>query len=548
MKNILKKLSFLFVLLTLISSVAFAQSTIYVSNTNGNDITGDGSALTPYKTIAKALSVAADGDFIRIDADTYNEANVSVTKAVHFVAQTFNASNTVVITNGMTINPGAGKTVYLGASADGSQKFNLGSTANALILSTGTLNITGVNVIIASGGTITRSAGAITETPTTTNVNVTYTSTSDVTAGPELPTSLGTGTLTVNISSGKTLTVNTNVALSSGQISVTSGNATFNGVVSITSDSPNANAISNSGSGTVTFAQAVSGARASTGTPGTVIENSSTGKITLAGGVTTSNFTFGLNNSSTGTIEVGAGTYAGIINNDGGGTINLLASATFSNNTVSNNNAASVIKLNGYQLTLSGGGVTLTNAGNIISTTASTVGSGMLNITGIVTKNGTGELPNVTIASGGKLTLNANTSLYGSLTISSSVTGALKFNSNTLTIYGDQFNRTDNTPGNVDQGTGTLVFAGNLAQTFNPGASLVLNNLTVNKGASTVVTLTASIEVAGDLTISSGSLDVGNYNLNLTGNPSVFDNSGNAYSTTGVGYVAFVGASGTIQG
>lgn len=547
-RNIINKLSLLIVLLTFAASAAFAQSTYYVSNTNGNDVTGDGSSATPYKTIAKALSVASDGDFIRIDADTYNEANVNVTKAVHFVAQTFNSLNTVTITNGMTINPGSGKTVYLGSSADGSQKFNLGNSANALVLTSGTLNITGANVVLASGATLTRSAGTITETPTTTNVNVTYTSTSNTVAGPELPSDLGTGTLTINLgAAATTLTVNGNLALSSGQIVVTQGSPTFNGTVSFTTDGPNANAIVNNGQGTVTFAVQVLGAEVTSGapTPTTQINNASTGKIVLTGGVGTTGFDFGLTNGSTGTIEVGAGTYAGPVNNNAGGTINLLTSATFSNATVSNNNAASVIKLNGYQLTLSGT-TTLTNAGNIISSAASTVGSGVLNISGTVTANGGGELPNVTIASGGKLTLGANTPVYGSLTLASSTAGALTDGGFTLTIYGDQFNRTDNTPGNV-AATGTLVFAGNLTQSFNPGASLQLNNMTVNKGASTVVSLTASIEVAGNLTITSGTLDVGNYNLNLTG-ASVFDNSGNAYSTTGVGYVAFIGTSGTVQG
>ncbi|MGK9475332.1 FlgD immunoglobulin-like domain containing protein [Melioribacter sp. OK-6-Me] len=547
-RNIINKLGLLLVLLTFAATTAFAQNTYYVSNTNGNDITGNGSSTTPYQTIAKALSVAADGDFIRIDADTYNEANVNVTKAVHFVAQTFNALNTVTITNGMTINPGSGKNVYLGTTADGSQKFNLGTGANALVLTSGTLNITGANVIIGSGGTITRSAGAITETPTTTNVNVTYTSTSNTVAGPELPSNLGTGTLTVNLgAAATTLTVNGNLALSSGQIIVTQGSPTFNGTVSFTSDATGTDAIVNNGAGTVTFAVQLLGAEVTSGAPTPIrtINNVSTGKIVLTGGVGTTGFDFGLTNGSTGTIEVGAGTYSGPINNNAGGTINLLTSATFSNATVSNNNAASVIKLNGYQLTLSGT-TTLTNAGNIISSAASTVGSGMLNISGTVTANGGGELPNVTIASGGKLTLGANTSVYGSLTLASNVAGALTDNGNTLTIYGSQFNRTDNTPNNV-AATGTLVFAGNLTQSFNPGASLVLNNLTVNKGASTVVSLAASIAVAGNLTITNGTLDVGNYNLNLTG-ASVFDNSGNAYSTTGVGYVAFIGASGTVQG
>ncbi|MBI1936504.1 MAG: T9SS type A sorting domain-containing protein [Ignavibacteriales bacterium] len=540
LKNLINKLGLVLVLLTFAASASFAQT--YVSNTNGNDITGTGTALQPYATIAKALSVVSDGASIVIDADTYNEATVNITKSVTLISQAFNASTTVTVTNGITVN-GSGKTVNLGRTADASLAFNLGSTATALTLTDGTLNISQANVVIASGGRITRTAGTINETPTTTDVSVYYTPTASISAGPELPTSLGIGSL--NITAGATtLTVGGNLALTSGQIVVVSGNATFSGNVSVTSDGPNANSIDNQGAGTVTFDLAISGSRASAGTPGTVLLNGA-GTLTLTGGVTTSNFTFGLTNGA-GTINVGPGTYGGAVtNNTAAGTINLLSSATFAS-TVSNGNATAVIKLNGFQLTLSGA-VTLTNTGNIISATASTVGSGMLNITGNILKNGTGELPNVTIASGGKLTLGAATSVYGDLTLNSSTAGAITAGGFNLSVYGGSFNRTDNTPGNYTA-TGTLTFASSTAQSFNPGASLTLNNLTVNKGSSSVVTLGASVVVNGNLTITAGNLDVGNYNLNLAGGPSVFDNSGNSYSSTGVGYVVFQGASGTVTG
>lgn len=540
LKNLINKLGLVLVLLTFAASASFAQT--YVSVTNGNDVTGTGTALQPYATIAKALSVVSDGASIVIDAGTYNEATVNITKSVTLISQAFNALTTVTITNGITVN-GSGKTVNLGRTADASLAFNLGSTITALTLTDGTLNISQANVVIASGGRITRTAGTVNETPTTTNVSVYYTPTASISAGPELPTSLGTGSL--NITAGaNTVTVGGNLALSSGQIVVVSGSATFNGTVSITSNGPNATAVDNQGAGTVTFANAITGARASgTGAVGTVLQNGA-GTLTLTGGVSgTSDFTFGLTNGA-GTINVGPGTYAGVVtNNTAAGTINLLSSATFSNN-VSNGHATAVIKLNGFQLTLTGG--TLTNTGDLISTTASTVGSGMLNITGVVVTTGTGQLPNVTVASGGKLTLGAAVSVYGDLTLNSAAAGAITDGGFNLSVYGSTFNRTDNTPGNYTA-TGTLTFASSTAQSFNPGAQLALNNLTVNKGSSSVVTLGASVQVAGNLTITAGNVDVGNYNLNITGT-GIFDNSGNSYSSTGVGYVVFQGASGTVQG
>jgi len=541
LKNLFAKLSLIVVLLAVVAANTFA-ATIYVSNTNGNDIVGAGTALSPYKTIAKALTVSVDGDVIMIDADTYNEANVAITKSVTLVSQAFNALTTVTITNGVTIN-GAGKTVNIGTTASGSLAFNLGSTTTALVLTSGTLNITQANVTIASTGRITRTAASINETPTTTNVSVYYTPGSSIAAGPELPASLGSGNLDITAGSN-TVTFSNDIAFTSGAIVVNSGSATFSGNVSVNADAPAASFVSNLGSGTVSFANAIAGTRATDGATTTILSNAA-GVLTLTGGITPQalsarTFGFGLTNGA-GTINVGPGTYsAAITNNTAAGTINLLSSVTFSNNAVSNGNASAVIKLNGYQLTLSGAAATLTNTGNIISTTASAIGSGMLNITGVVTTTGAGQLPNVTIASGGKLTFGAALSIYGDVTLASSVAGAITDGGFIVTLYGN-FNRTNNAPGNYTA-TGTLTFASFTAQSCNPGASLILNNVVVNKGSGSVLSLAASLQATGNLTITAGSLDVGNFNLNLTGSAKTFTNSGNAYSSTGVGYVVFQSA------
>ena len=218
----------------LLGTTAFAQT--YVSNTNGNDIVGTGTALAPYKTIAVGITNTASGGTVIIDADTYNEANVNITTSITLVSRTFNALNTVTITNGVIIN-GAAITVNIGTTASGSLQFNLGSTITALNLTAGTLNITQANVIIASGGRITRSGATINEGPTTTNVSVFYTGATSLVAGSELPASLGTGSLNINMGAAlTTVTVGGNLALSSGQIVVVQGSPTFNGNVSFTSD------------------------------------------------------------------------------------------------------------------------------------------------------------------------------------------------------------------------------------------------------------------------------------------------------------------------
>jgi hypothetical protein len=543
LKNLLTSLLTLVLFTVLVSSSAFAQT--FVSNTNGNDITGNGSANSPYQTIAKGITAAAEGGTVIIDADTYNEAHVSITKSITLVSQVFNGLSTVTITNGVTVN-GSGKTVNIGRTADGSVAFNLGSTNAALVLTAGAVNITQANVIIASTGTITRTAGTINETPTTTDVSVVYNGTASLTAGAELPASLGTGSLTVNLGAAATkLTVNGSLALSTGSIIVTQGSVDFNGTVTKTANA-DGSLVANNGAGTVVFANTISGARAAAGALVTATITNGAGVVTLTGGVSgTATFAFGLTNGA-GTINIGAGTYAGpIVNNTAAGVINLLGSVTFSNASVSNGNAAAVVKLNGFQISLTGT-TTLTNTGNFISATASTVGNGMISISGVVTTTGAGELPNVTVADGGKLVLGANTVVYGNVTIASAIAGAITDATHSLTVYGSSFTRSNNTPGNYTA-TGDLVFAGSNAQVFTPGASLNLNDLTVNKTSNSTVTLSSAVNVGGDLTITAGGLDLGNYNVNLTG-ASTFDNSGSSYSTTGVGYVVFQGASGTIQG
>jgi len=652
-KNRLASFLVFFVLFAfLLSGAVFAQIT-YVNNTTGDDLVGHGTQSSPYKTIAKGIDVTPAGGTVSIAGDVYGEANVKIKKALTLVANADNGRNTVTITNGVEINTtNATDVVSLGVTGE---KFNLGSTANALTLTRGNLQITSANVTIDGGGGIIRTAGTINNTPTTTNVNVTYNGTVDITSGPELPANIGTGILTVAITTGKkatfsrgltttggvtvttgdvditgdlnlstsnftnnggAVTINGNVSHTTGTFTNNGGAVTINGNVAFTDGRLiNASAanmtvsgnaewvndamaavkmIDNTGNGNLTISGAVTFAR-KTGLTidgnGGNIWNGGTGTLTLAQGFTTpandkgkitglidainnstGKIAFGgtvvlddLTNNAGGTVELTGGMVAGSVgNNAASSTIELKANTTFSGGTVNNGNAASVIKLNSNTLTLSNGtAVTVTNNGKIISNTAATIGNGIVAITGKATINN-GELPNVTVAAGKTLSLNGAT-LYGYLDNKGAVTlagnltvkgnynqtgaGMLTFGANTFTLEGDWV-RTSNVPSDVIYNTGKLVFAGGNAQNFTSGASLKLYDIEINKTHDAdQVTLTQTVEVDHNFTITKGTIALGSNHIRMTGG-GAFVNNSNGYTSSGEGYLIFetAGKTYTIDG
>ncbi len=665
-------MSLLAVLLT--ASFSFAQTTWYVNSTNGDDALynglsaiASGGGVGPYLTIAKAISSASDGDTVKVAAGAYGEANVNITKSLSFVAYLFQSNTVATITNGITIN-GSGKTVNIGLPANESVGFNVGSTATALVLTAGTLNIASANMTIASSGTITRTNGTINAAPTTSNVNVTYgVATASLTAGPEVPASLGSGVLTVG-NTGNGVTFPQASISGSGQIVVSSGNATFSGNIvltaanfsntgtgtvavggtvamngtsvaspgnivnsntgtlnlngAVTSDQTssanapgvilnsstgtlNANGLvtwmayaqnfgtvisnSNAGAGTMSFTAGVVFQKASTGAanPTGLISNAGTGTLTISNLTETSATitavsyaaVISLTNASTGTVNI-AGTVNGAVVNDAAGTIALSGAATFSG-TVSNNNAASVIKLGTNTLTVSGGPA-IVNPGHIISSTAGTVGSGTLAITGsAATISGGGELPNLSLAK--SLTFAVATTIYGvvnttggtliggaglveiksDLDISSGgltvgagnvqVDGNINQSGGAITDGGNTLFAKGNltmTGGAYSAPTGTLAFtSGTATQTFTPITNLVLNNLTVNSAGQTVA-LGASVIIMSNATITAGTIDVTTFNIRMDGT-GTFTNTG-GYVSSGGGTLIFenagAGVIGTITG
>ncbi|MCK9210246.1 MAG: T9SS type A sorting domain-containing protein [Ignavibacteriaceae bacterium] len=477
MIDFLKKGIFLALFVTaFLGSTAFAQT--FVNNTNGDDFVGDGSSSNPYKTIAKAIAVTTAGGTISIAADTYSEVNVAVTKALTFVSTTFNNLSTVTITNGITINTAAAADIVsLGVTG---QQFNLGTTATALVLTKGNLQITTANVIMGNGATITRTAGTLDNSPSlagavaSNGVNVTYgASAVDLTSGGELPSDLGlAGVLTVNIGATKKLTIASSVKTNNGAITITTGNVDVNGglnltgTTTVTNNSANTftvngnavwsaganlgNAINNTAAGDIIINGAVTFAHNSTASANTgAINNSLGGNVTLAQGFTittsasssTNTFSISATNAgagninfngavtltnltnNAGTVTLTGGTVSGTVaNNTALGTLDIKANTTFSGATIGNGNVASVIKLNANTLTLSNAAAAVTNTGKIISATAATIGSGVIAATGTLTTITGGEVPNITLAAGKGLTLNGGVTAYGNLTSAGTVT------------------------------------------------------------------------------------------------------------------------------
>ena len=134
MKKIILKIKFITLtfLLLCLSQFIFASTTWYVSTT-GADNTGNGTVGTPYRTLGKAISVAASGDNISIAAGTYNSASNGGTRAYNDYGNTINVSN-------LTISgAGIGSTVYSSTSG-----------TFATISSSGA-NISGISITGANG-------------------------------------------------------------------------------------------------------------------------------------------------------------------------------------------------------------------------------------------------------------------------------------------------------------------------------------------------------------------------------------------------------------
>ncbi|MCF6270017.1 MAG: hypothetical protein L3J41_09910, partial [Melioribacteraceae bacterium] len=606
----IKKLSFLFLMLTFVSASSFAQT--YVSATDGDDgVAGDGTMLKPYATITNGITNTAAGGTLIVEPGTYAAATTTVTKALTIRAEDFGSNGgTAVIMNDLVLNM-ATSTDVLSFGATG-MPFNV----DDLTLTDGVMNIATANVVISSGSTITRADGTLNVNPTVTNVFVSYVATAgDITAGGELPSDLGTGTLTVNIGAANTLTVGSAVEAatvtvttgdvdfadvisagvvgiaagtvsftnltSDGNVTVTSGNTSVTGTltltdvsitnngtgdvtlgnVAVTFGSNIANTINNAGNGNLTINGTLSfvhdGFVAVSTYTGSV-DNAGTGTVTLAQGFTKTEPTatellqISLNNgaagkliangvvsaynvtqaAAAGTVTLTGGTADNAVNVGAAGTLDLASNFTIAGAVAHTNSGT--IKVNANTLSFTGAGATLVGAGDVISATAATVGSGTVDFTKAITV-AQAELPKVMVSgTAGKVTLGSAVNVYGDFVLASPVAGALTDAGNNLHVYGN-FTRNDNTLGNV-AATGTLTMNGAGVAIITAGTQLALNNLVIDKDAlATTVSLSASLIINSNFTITKGTVELSTYHIRMQGGGTVTNGSG-GYNSTG-GYL-----------
>ncbi len=609
LKKLSSKLGLALVMLVFLASTAFAQA--YVSATDGDDNVGDGTMGNPYLTITNGITKAGDGGTVIIEPGDYNET-VTVPNDMTITASDFGGTGFSTVTiNGLVISTtNAGDVVSF---AESGLNFFI-ENANDLTLTKGVLNIGAANVTLQTGLTITRTAGSINATPTFTDINVTYNGTGDIVAGPELPADIGTGVLTVAITAGKSLTA-TNALTTGGGLVLTSGNFTLSGDltlegaanvvmgganaddvtlgnVTVESGATLANPVINNGgtaASTLTLTGNLSfehdGVLAGDAT--TTIQNGA-GDMTLNNGFDVVGATVGgtartvdvavtngagdltasdeieatVITNGAGKIVVTGGSGTNLVNNTAAGVFELAADFELSGAAISIGNGTAVVKLNANTLSLSNNAAVVTLTGDIISTTASTVGSGTVAITGNkTTVNGAGEMPNISIASGkeleitngftayGNVTNAGNLDVDGATTVSGNLTstglvdligagitvegdyaqntdGTLNFGANTFAIEGDWF-RDSNVLNDVTFGTGTLTFQGSGAAVWTPGAQLTIANVIINKAlAAETVTLTQSVKIDANFTITTGQLRLDNHLRMLSG---VFTNGSSGY-------------------
>ncbi|MBU1717966.1 MAG: autotransporter-associated beta strand repeat-containing protein [Bacteroidetes bacterium] len=413
----------------------------------------------------------------------------------------------VIINNSNGVKLGATKTVNYG-----------------LYMTSGNLDLNNISLIVGSlqGTTnITSSvAGAITLTIGSDNSSTTYSGSIQNGSGTVAVTKTGTGTLTltgantftgaVTINAG-VLSVGTignggvagnigaastaaaNLVLGGGTLRYTGVTASTNRNFTLTAGTTSSFEIAN-----VSTNLTISGASASTTGSLTKIGN---GTLTLSG-----------TNAHTGITRINAGVLSvGTIGN--GGVAGNLSAAT---------NAAANIVLGGGTLKYTGlssstnRGFTLTAATtsaievSTLATTLTFTGS-YVSTTGSLVKSGTG-------------TLGIGTSALAITDLSISA-GALTSTSGVLSVAGNFTNS-----GSFSHNSGTVSFNGGSAQNV---AGVAYNNLTITGG--NVKTLQGAVSVNSALTLTSGIVDLANFDLTMAA----------AATTSGASSASFLRCSGT---
>lgn len=584
-------------------NTSFAQTTYYV-DTGGSDannglaatqLGGDG----PLQTIGAALGLAADNDVISIAAGTYAE-NVPVSNTLTFEARTSGAQQ-VVRMNDLTIN--GSKTLTFAANAGNTFR------ANNINLTDGNIEAGSSVLALLNGGTITRTEKSVLngtlDFPT--NVNVTYSLAAAISSGDELPSDLGSGTLTVNttaagdvltlaksvtafqfvnagggdgIDGDQTVTVNSAgnaVTISNdfaGNLVVnTSNTLTLQGDVTgdVTVNGPAASATADlnlAGTGSVTGNVLLSQSSSSAG--------SGIGDANIGGDVTGNVTTSNAGSNGTGAVNLGN---SAVVD----GSVNSAdAVVTAGDETVTGNiTAATAVNL-GTSASVEGditaGGVVNVGNGAVVEGNVNpggntTLGDAASTIEGTLTTSndisGPGEIANVdltgsTPAIGGSPVITGTLNVNGSTVATASAdfkvknvnindSATLNVGANTLTIEDGSF-VTSGTGSLVNNNATILAFTGNNESgDFSPNPNFAIGAVTVNKTGQ-AITVNNNFRVnnsaAAALTVTDGTLNLRDYiaTIGADGDVSVASAGEITSNTPTEGGVFFVANGATIAG
>ncbi|MGG9972180.1 autotransporter-associated beta strand repeat-containing protein [Ferruginibacter sp. SUN002] len=531
---------------TYTGATAVSAGVLNVRNAQGTGTTAGG------VTVASGAALELQGNItVGAEALTLNNAGISSGGSLRNISGNNTWGGTITLsTNAVRINSDAG-TLTLNASN--------AITATAINLTVGGAGNTDIS------GTITTTSGTLTKdgngTLTVSGTN-TYTGATVVSAGVlNVRNAQGTGTTAggVTVSSGASLELQGGITVGAEALTISgtgpsgnaaldnvSGNNTWGGTITLAADATIRN---QSGNFTINNASAVVTAGYLVTLGGNSTGGSISGVISGTGGVrkVTANGIWTLS---------GANTYSGVTLVNAGTLKAGVATNAFGSNSavIMTNVSSAVLDINGFNNaigSLTGGGTTggnvvlgsatLTIGGDntspgayaaVISGTSGTltkIGSGTLTLTNANTYTG------LTTVSAGTLQLNKT----GGTTIPS--TNSVEINgTGTLQISQDQsianFTSTSGTgvllvdasktytiTGSYSATTGTINDQGTIklnggAVSF-PGSGVTVNNGTANTltnfeaASSATVTQTANISVAGNLTVSSGTLDMSTYTI-----------------------------------
>jgi autotransporter-associated beta strand protein len=452
---------------------------------------------------------------------------------------TFNAPRGINITANLT-NAGGAKTGSGTAGAAGNYAINDGNST----VTTGGVN-DGQTSGVISGGTLTKSgSGTLVLAGSNTYTGLTTISAGTImlgAAGGSTNTPLGNTAGSTTVSTGATLDLNgytlgTAEALTLNGIGVSNNGALTNGSATAVSYSglitlgSAASIITNAGNLNITGT--ISGTYALT------LGGSGSGSISSILGISTGTLT--KTGSGSWTLS-GVNTYSGAtaIN---GGTLKIGSTTALGTSSITVNNGGA-LDLNGYTLStarpLSLNGTGFSNGGALTNSSSTAVSfSGAITLASASSIGTTGNITASGIVSGGNDLTKVGT---GTLSFGSTVTlndltisaGTLVAPSTTMYIAGDFTNN-----GAFTNNNGTINLNGTGAQAISGEAYY---NLTLSNGGIKTLQGGASLNSSGVLTLTSGVLELGNYNLTIN-NTAVGAIAGtfgtsNMISTNSTGYL-----------